>query len=130
MINRQQLKKIVIKELHLCEQMYEMEKLIKDKVMDSVLDGINAAVSEFAAGDEQLEDVASIFAYDDDKSLDVLLDDDELFKKISAHLQEKTKKILETNKEEILKRKSELSEPIDSTIEASVKEPIAASEKE
>lgn len=129
MINRQQLKKIVIKELHLCEQMYEMEKLIKDKVMDSVLDGINAAVSEFANGDEELEEAASIFAYDDDKSLDILLDDDELFKKISAHLEEKTKKILETNREEILKRKEEKNEPIDTTVEKPVPD-IAAGAKE
>ena len=107
-MTKEQLKKLVIKEALIVEQSFEIQKLIEERVYDSILDGLNAAVTQFAGSDEALEEVASYWLYEDDKALDKFFEEGNefsgLFKMISGHVQSVADKILQEHKDEIMSK--------------------------
>lgn len=113
-MNKNQLTRIVIKELRLCEQYFENEKLFSEKAIDEISNGINAAVNDFAGEDEKLEETASNAVYDD--IFNNLENDTALFAMLSTYAEKRAHEYIDAHKEDIIKAKEELSEPIDSEI--------------
>jgi len=100
-LTKEQLKKLVVKERKLIEQAGEIEPLICERIYDSVLDGINAAVVSFVGTDEVLEEFVSDYIYRKN-ILDSVLDDTELMRVISGHVENKIRAIIESNREEMM----------------------------
>jgi hypothetical protein len=107
-ITKEQLKKIIVKESKLCEQVYEIEKLVGERLYDAILEGINSSVLSFTKEDEPLEEFVSDYIYGEEtRALDSLLDDGDFYKFISGKMQEKTTSFIEQNKEKIMNKYDE-----------------------